>query len=500
MAAHTLTDWLLPQAVRSDPDAAIRARTVVGVGLLAGLIAPLFSLEYFALHHPAMGSGIAAGGVGLLAGTALLKITGAVRFCAEFIIAVMFAMVCWMVYVNGGILSTSVVWFASIPFTAIFVSSRRSGWLWMGMTVAAIGIFLSVPPRQLPAVPIAAGEIPGLQARSLIGLSLVVLSLAMAFDRAKERSVERLESARREAELTSRAMRDMMERVTRSIQQASNASRDVTGSTELMATTMAGQRTRADDMETIAHRMAGLSAENAAQATQAFRLAQTAGTAAAEGGQVMDQAVEQLARASDVISHAAGRLEELGQRSTEVNGIVQLIRDIADQTNLLALNAAIEAARAGETGRGFAVVADEVRKLAERTQNATQDIGSRIRLIVDGTNDAIAAMRDGSEQMQSGRGNAVAAQDRLGGIIAQTGQLEGLLTRVSAAGESQNQGFARFAADITAVGESTRSLSGETHAIADAIRRLDRLLDELGHSTHGLAPAGATASPGFAGG
>jgi methyl-accepting chemotaxis protein len=110
---------------------------------------------------------------------------------------------------------------------------------------------------------------------------------------------------------------------------------------------------------------------------------------------------------------------------------VQLIRDIADQTNLLALNAAIEAARAGEMGRGFAVVADEVRKLAERTQNATLDIETKIKLIVDGTNQAIIAMRDGNSQMQAGRSNAQEAQQNLQGIIQETRQLASLLEEVS---------------------------------------------------------------------
>ena len=99
---------------------------------------------------------------------------------------------------------------------------------------------------------------------------------------------------------------------------------------------------------------------------------------AREGATIVDDVVQRMKVLHTNANRVRDDMENLDQQAEGIGNVLTTISDIADQTNLLALNAAIEAARAGDAGRGFAVVADEVRKLAEKTMQATGEVGSAI--------------------------------------------------------------------------------------------------------------------------
>ncbi|MBR4344648.1 MAG: hypothetical protein IKP88_18425 [Lachnospiraceae bacterium] len=102
------------------------------------------------------------------------------------------------------------------------------------------------------------------------------------------------------------------------------------------------------------------------------------GKAIAIGSDNMDSLEKEVETSDKFSLEATKELSELKNSTKQMQGIVELINNVADQTSLLALNASIEAARAGEAGRGFSVVASEISNLANQTQSATGDINELI--------------------------------------------------------------------------------------------------------------------------
>lgn len=109
-------------------------------------------------------------------------------------------------------------------------------------------------------------------------------------------------------------------------------------------------------------------------------------------------------------------VNQLADKTIEIDEIVNVITGIATQTNLLALNAAIEAARAGDVGRGFAVVADEVRKLAESSTVSAQKIAeilTHVRVDIKSVQEQAKISIKVVEEQQVATGHAKAAFDKI---------------------------------------------------------------------------------------
>jgi methyl-accepting chemotaxis protein len=163
-------------------------------------------------------------------------------------------------------------------------------------------------------------------------------------------------------------MREVVENLSRTAGQLaaasemmSGVSRETTESAQETANTIAQLARGAEDqVQTImqAQSAVGEIVEEIGRVSRAASSASSYGEQAREtvarGTEAAQKAKDKMARIKETVDSSAEAVRMLGEQSTQIGLIVDVITSIADQTNLLALNAAIEAARAGEQGRGVA--------------------------------------------------------------------------------------------------------------------------------------------------
>jgi methyl-accepting chemotaxis protein len=175
------------------------------------------------------------------------------------------------------------------------------------------------------------------------------------------------------------------------------------------------------------------------KAKQAEKGMQVAAHALQEGDEAMNRTVLGISEIRETVSETAKKVKRLGETSQKISRIVNLIGNFAAQTNLLALNAAIEAARAGEEGRGFSVVAEEVRDLAEQSATSTAEIEQLVEEIQTQTNEVVAAMETGTEQVVTGTKLVQNAREKLTQISLVSQKVNSIVQEIAIAADTQTK-------------------------------------------------------------
>ena len=205
---------------------------------------------------------------------------------------------------------------------------------------------------------------------------------------------------------------------------------------------------------------------------------------AKSGEEVLDQTIESINTVMSNTNDLNGRVEALGQQAEGIGSIMSVISDIADQTNLLALNAAIEAARAGDAGRGFAVVADEVRNLAEKTMEATRDVGTEIGKIQKQVEMTVAGVNHINDLAGNASGLASSSGEALGEIVtlAEKSSLSVRLIAEEAVQQAEASSTVREAVtEVHSISDETgEAMAGASDAISVLGRRVADLDDMIG--------------------
>lgn len=233
------------------------------------------------------------------------------------------------------------------------------------------------------------------------------------------------------------------------------------------------------------------------------------------GSSHVKKAVDKIDSIRTVSSEISVTISDLGRLSSEIETIVDLIKNISTQTNLLALNAAIEAARAGEHGKGFAVVADEVKKLATQSGEATDNITSMIKEIQNKTNVAVSTMDRGInevnegvvvinnagtaleeiiDQVKSANGNiqiinkeidAVAVDSDL--IVKMIEDISGITDETAASGEKIFAIAKQTSESIDEIASITEESAASSEEISSVAQEQTASMEEISASSHSLA-------------
>ncbi len=277
-------------------------------------------------------------------------------------------------------------------------------------------------------------------------------------------------------------LRDMIERVRDTTDNVSSASEELSAGAEETSrsvehVTMAIQEVAAgserqvnsvNEGATAIHRMSERVTEMSTHVSDVTSTLQEASKAAARGNESVIDVVQKIYDIQMTVENLSTVINQMSTHSSEIDGIVVLIRNIAKQTNLLALNASIEAARAGEHGKGFAVVAEEVRKLASESSDSAQRIGD----LIVGMQGVVAQSLEVMDQ---------AKQNVDGGIIA-----------VDTSGRS----FSKINRSIKAVARKmddmngvTAQLTGDADAVVAEIENIASISDEAAGNTETISAA-----------
>jgi twitching motility protein PilJ len=226
--------------------------------------------------------------------------------------------------------------------------------------------------------------------------------------------------------------------------------------------------------------------EVSSTAEEGARVAQRSLAAADKGRAAVENSISGMNDIREQIQETSKRIKRLGESSQEIGEIVELISDITEQTNVLALNAAIQAASAGEAGRGFSVVAEEVQRLAERSGEATKQIGAIVKTIQADTQDAVAAMEKSTTGVVEGAKLSDAAGQALSEIDFVTKNLAQLIQTISQATQNQASATTKVAQNMQDILEITRQTTRGTQQAAGSIRDLAAVAQELKSSVSGF--------------
>ncbi|MDE1265213.1 methyl-accepting chemotaxis protein [Vibrio aestuarianus] len=270
-------------------------------------------------------------------------------------------------------------------------------------------------------------------------------------------------------------LRQLIEEIIAAVTQLSSAVEEMTQISDLSAKGMKEQQYQVTQVATAMTQMKAAVGDVARNTEDSASQAMDANAKAQEGAQDNADMVQSIQQVATIITQTGETVSDLEKQSTQINVVLDVIRNIAEQTNLLALNAAIEAARAGESGRGFAVVADEVRTLAGRTQASTGEITTIIEKLQSMAKQAKEATENSRASIETCVTQGSHSQQLMLSIEKSIAQIADMGTQIASACSEQDSVADELSRNIENIHVASQEVAEGSEQTAQACKELSQL-------------------------
>jgi len=242
------------------------------------------------------------------------------------------------------------------------------------------------------------------------------------------------------------------------------------------------QATAMAEITTTISELLATSRQIAESAQRVAQIAQETSSGARSGDQTLQRAHEAMTGTQRQVDVIVTHMLDLGRKSQQIGGVLEVINELAEQTNILAINATIEAAGAGDAGKRFAVVADEIRKLADRVGGSTKEIRGLIEEVRAAVNTTVMATEGGSKAVDAIMrqfADVAASFQQIGGLVSTTTEAA---REIELSTKQQATAVEQVNLAISNVAQATRETeasSGQTLQTASQLATLSRDLAKL---------------------
>ncbi|MCI0622083.1 MAG: methyl-accepting chemotaxis protein [Acidobacteria bacterium] len=264
--------------------------------------------------------------------------------------------------------------------------------------------------------------------------------------------------------------------------QVQSSSAELQAAANQQATGAREQATAMGEITTTISELLATSRQIAESAQRVAQIAEQTADAARSGEGIVIRAHESIAGIRRQVDLVVGHMLELGKKSQQIGGVLDIVSELAEQTNILAINATIEAAGAGETGKRFAVVAEEIRKLADRVAGSTKEIRTLIDEVRGAVNTTVMATETGSKVVDAGSRQFADVASAFKQIASQVTTTTEAAREIELSTKQQTTAVEQVnvaIADVAQTTKETEASSGQTLQTASQLATLSRELLRL---------------------